>query len=336
MSQTRPVTTAAGARSSAATNAGGRTAFLFAALPPLFWAGNFLVARAMRDEIPPVQMSFWRWALAFTLLLPFAWSAGRRERTLLRHELPFLAILGFVGVTAFNCLIYAALHHTTVVNGALINSLMPAATILFALVLLREPLSAQRILGLLVSLTGAATIIAGGRIGELAFNRGDVLVLCGLTFWAAYTVLIRWRRTQLSPILFLAATAALGTVFHLPLLAWELATSGGFSPSVTAGAAIVYLAIFPSILAYIFWNRAVATLGPGRTAIFMHLMPIFSVVLAVAFLGEHLFAYHGVGAVLIVSGITMVTRPQASKDATWILSGQRDQHDTDHRDDRGR
>jgi drug/metabolite transporter (DMT)-like permease len=299
---------------SAAAHRGTRVALLLAALPPLFWAGNFLVARAMRDAIPPFQMSFWRWALAFVILIPFSWSAARKEGARLRLELPFLAVLGLVGVTAFNCFVYAALQHTTVVNGALINSLMPAATFLFALVLLREPLPVQRVLGLAVSFAGAVAIIAGGRpdrIGDLTFNRGDLLILFGLTFWAAYTVLIRWYRTKLSPVLFLAATAGLGTVFHLPLVAWEAATTGGFSLSPATGAAILYLAVFPSVLAYIFWNQAVATLGPGRTAIFMHLMPIFSVVLAVVFLGERLYAYHVIGALLIVSGITLVTRPRA-------------------------
>jgi len=265
-----PAASVPGPGAAPAANRTGATILLLAALPPLFWAGNFLVARAMRDPVPPFQMSFWRWALAFTLLLPFAWSAGRRERERLRDELGFLTLLGAVGVTAFNCFVYAALHHTSVVNGALINSLMPAVTFLFALVLLGERLAFQRILGLAVSLLGAATIVAGGRperIADLAFNRGDLLVLCGLTFWAAYTVLIRWQRTQLSPILFLTATIGLGTLFHTPLVTWEVATSGGFFLDLRSGAALAYLAIFLSILAYVFWNRAVAALGPARTAI---------------------------------------------------------------------
>lgn len=308
--------TAPGSDAAPAADRVSWTVLLLAALPPLFWAGNFLVARAMRDAIPPFQMSFWRWALALAFLLPFVWSAAWRERSLLRRELGFLALLGAVGVTAFNCFVYTALHHTSVVNGALINSLMPAVTFLFALGLLGERLAVRRVLGLAVSLLGAATIAAGGqpeRIADLAFNHGDLLVLCGLIFWAAYTVLIRWRRTQLSPLVFLTATVGLGTLFHVPLVAWELGTSGGFSLNLRSGAALAYLAVFPSILAYVFWNRAVAALGPGRTAIFMHLMPLFSVALAVIFLGEPVHAHHAVGALLIVSGITFVTRPAAAR-----------------------
>ena len=111
MDRTGPNTLVAEA-GSAAAHRGTRLALLLAALPPLFWAGNFLVARAMRDAIPPFQMSFWRWALAFVILIPFSWSAARKEGARLRLELPFLAVLGLVGVTAFNCFVYAALQHT--------------------------------------------------------------------------------------------------------------------------------------------------------------------------------------------------------------------------------
>lgn len=287
-------------------------AYILAGLPPLFWAGNFLIARAMREEIPPLQMSFWRWTLALILLLPFAWPRIRIGWKGVRRELPFLAFLGLVGVTSFNCFIYAALHFTTVVNAALINSLMPAVTFLFALAILREPLPARRLLGLLISFAGALVIVSRGNpsaLIQIAPNPGDLLVLCGVTFWSLYTVLLRWRPTRLEPIVFLAATVALGALFHAPLVAWELATHGGFGVDGTSALALLYFAIFPSSMAYILWNRSVATLGPGRTGMFMHLMPIFSSALAVAFLGEAFLAYHAAGILLILSGITLVSRP---------------------------
>jgi drug/metabolite transporter (DMT)-like permease len=193
---------------------------------------------------------------------------------------------------------------------------MPAVTFVFALVILREPLPARRLLGLVISFTGAVVIISRGdptRLIQLAPNRGDLLVLIGLTFWALYTVLIRWRPTRLPPIVFLAATVVLGAMFHLPLVAWELATAGGFALDGKSASALLYFAIFPSLLAYIFWNRAVASLGPGRTGMFMHLLPIFSSVLAVVFLGEEFLAYHAVGILLILSGITLVSRPTPKK-----------------------
>ena len=302
----------------AVTAAGERrvpSIYLFAVLPPLFWAGNFLIARMFHDAMPPLQMSFWRWLLAFLVIVPFTARALIGSLPAIRRELGFLIFLGAIGITAFNSFIYAALQYTTVVNAALINSLMPVVTFLFALVFIGDRLSPRQMLGVVLCIAGALFIVARGELDLLlafSLNAGDVLVLAGLTFWALYTVLIRWRKTALPPLVFLTVTIGFGVLFHLPLIAWEYSRQGGFALNAANAAALAYLAIFPSLLAYIFWNRAVAALGPGKTGLFMYLMPIFSTVLAVLLLGEAFRFYHLAGMVLIFFGIAMVTRAAAA------------------------
>ena len=288
-----------------------RFASLFAILPPLFWSGNFLIARVMRDDIPPIQMSFWRWVAAFLILLPFAIPQGRGQGAQIREELPFLCVMGAVGITAFNCFLYAALHTTTVVNASLINTLAPVMTFVLALALLRDRLRAVQVGGIAVALAGAVVIISRGDLtglAALAPNRGDLLVMVGIMFWALYTVLIRWRPTKLPLRVFLAVIMGLGALFHLPLVAWEVSTGGGFEVTAAAVAAILYFAIFPSVLSYLIWNKAVAVLGPGRTGMYMYLMPFFGAVLGVWLLDEDFFLYHLGGIVLIMAGITLVNR----------------------------
>jgi drug/metabolite transporter (DMT)-like permease len=302
------------ARLSAAFSA-PRFAYLFALLPPLFWSGNFLIARVMRDDIPPIQMSFWRWVAAFLILLPFALPQWRERRAQIRKELPFLCLLGAVGILAFNCFVYAALHTTTVVNASLINTLMPVMTFVLALVVLREKLRAVQILGVAVAFAGAVVIIGRGDLTGLAVlapNRGDLLVMAGLTFWAIYTVLIRWRPTRLPLRVFLAVTMGLGAAFHLPLVAWEIPSQGGVAVSVATVAAILYFAIFASALSYLIWNKAVAVIGPGRTGMYMYLMPFFGAVLGVWLLDEDFFLYHLAGIALILAGIALVNRTAPS------------------------
>lgn len=288
-----------------------RFAYLFAVLPPLFWSGNFLIARFMRNEIPPIQMSFWRWVLAFLILLPFTAPHFRGQGARIRQELPFLCVIGVVGITAFNCFIYSALHYTTVVNAALINTLMPVVTFLLALVILRERLRAVQVGGVLLALTGAVLIIGRGdisRIAAVAPNRGDLLVVTGLTFWSLYTVLIRWRPTKLPLRVFLTVTIGLGALFHLPLVAWEVSTAGTFAVTGPVVGSLLYFALFPSVLSYLIWNRAVAAIGPGRTGMYMYLMPFFGAVLGVWLLDEDFYFYHLVGIALILAGITLVNR----------------------------
>ena len=288
---------------------------------PLFWAGNFVVARLLHDEIPPFQISFWRWVIALVVLALWtrhslgaaglSGAARAGDRQLLRKDWLWLAFLGAIGVTAFNCLVYVGLGRTTVVNGALINALMPVLTFLFAAVFIGERFTLRRLAGLALCLTGALVIAARGdpgSLGRIWMSGGDLLILAAGSCWALYTVLVRWRPSALPVPVFLVVTTAFGVAFHLPLIAWEVARAGTFAASPGNLAALVYLGIFPSVLAYIFWNRAIASIGPGRTGMFMYLMPLFSAVLAVVILGERVHAFHLAGAALIFSGIMIVTR----------------------------
>ena len=289
-----------------------RQIHLLAVLPPLFWAGNFLVARMFNEVIPPFQMSFWRWFIALLIILPFTVRAVLENMPAIRRELAYLAFLGAIGITAFNCLIYLALQYTTVVNAALINSLMPVVTFILALFFMGDRLRMRQTFGVVVCIIGTLLIIARGDLAVLLaldINAGDFLVLAGLTFWALYTVMIRWRKSVLPPMVFLTVTIAFGVLFHFPLVGWEFATRGGLAAEPTNLLALLYLAIFPSLLAYIFWNRTVSALGPGKTGLFMYLMPIFSTLLAVLLLGEEFKIFHLIGMTLIVIGIALVTRP---------------------------
>lgn len=285
--------------------------WIYAVLPPLFWAGNFLLARMMRDDIPPLQMSFFRWLLALAILAPFAWPAMRRHLPEARRELAFLALLGLVGVTAFNCFVYVALHFTTVVNASLINSFMPVVTFLIAYLLIGQKLNRIQLFGVALSIMGALLVISRGNLAGLdglAFNPGDLLVLCGVSCWALFTVLIRWRPSALPLLPFLFVTTAFGILFHLPLVAIEVWQVGGSRIDLPNAVGLLYLAVFPSLLAYIFWTRAVGQLGPGKASMFMHLMPVFSALLAMIFLGETLATYHLVGFCLIMIGIVTVSK----------------------------
>lgn len=287
-----------------------RAAYWLAMLPPLFWSGNFLIARLMRESIPPVQMSFWRWSLALLILVPFCWRSIIDSWPRIRGNLPFLALLGAIGVTAFSCFVYAALHYTPVANAALVNSLLPVVTFLLAYLILKQSLTRQQLAGIALSLCGAILVICRGDLRTLLGftpNKGDLLVFAGMSCWALYTVLIRWRPAGLPPMALLGVTVFFGVLFHLPAVTWEYVVQGGFQLTMATAGALVYFALFPSILAYVFWNRSVAVLGPGKTGMFMHLLPPSSAALGFIVLGEQIAWYHFAGFAIIVLGIWLVT-----------------------------
>ena len=286
------------------------TAYLPAILAPLFWSSNFILGRALHQTIPPIALSFWRWALALLLVLPFALPRLRGQWGLIRRHWSMLSLLAVLGVTNFNTFVYLGLQTTTATNAILLVSATPMLIVLLSLLLLRQRTGMPQLGGILLSLAGVAVIIARGDVlalGALRPNGGDWWVLGAVLSWALYSVGLRWRPPGMDPLAFLTATIAVGLVPLVPLYAWELGQGRSFVVDAVSLGAIGYVALFPSVLAYVLWNRAVADLGASRTGQLLHLMPAFGAVLAMLLLGERLHLYHLTGIGLIAAGIALAT-----------------------------
>ena len=289
--------------------------YLLLSLTSLFWAANWVVGRAMRNEMPPVAMGFWRWTIALLILLPFAAPELRRKRAVVRANWLTLTLLGVLGAIAFNTLIYVGLQYTAATNGVMFNSISPVLIILLSWVISRERISKLQACGVALSLCGVLVIVARGDGATLAafhFNRGDLWLITAMVLWALYTIVLRRRPPELSAMGFLTAMLLLSLPFLLPFYLWEFNQRGGFALTTATVTALAYYATLPSIVAYLFWNRGVAQVGPNKAGLFVHLMPLFGAILSVIFLGERLFAYHYAGAVLIFTGIWLTTRKARS------------------------
>ena len=288
--------------------------YLLLTLTALFWSGNFVLGRGIRMVIPPVSLNFWRWVGALMILSPFGVPRIRSQYALFRRSWMLLALLSIPSVTIFNAFIYTALRATTTTNTVLVNAMVPIFIAVILLLVFREPMGIRQSAGVAVSLIGLLFIITHGNLAvltTLSFSRGDLWTLGAGVSWALYSVLLRFRPLNMDPIAFLTALVFFGLVFMLPFYLWEYAGQGGFELTTVSLASIAYVSVFPSVLAYIFWNFGVARVGANRAGIFFHLMPVFSIVLARLFLGEQFGLNHLVGMVLIFSGIAMTTLPAA-------------------------
>jgi drug/metabolite transporter (DMT)-like permease len=285
--------------------------YLLLTLANLFWAGNWVVGRAFRDEVPPFALSFWRWTIALLLLLPFAWPHLRRDRPALIAAWPWLLLCGTLGTGGYNALAYMGLQYTTAINGLLLNSFVPIMIVSLSWLLLGRRLGGKEALGILVSFTGVIAIVARGEpstLLALALNVGDIWVLASVLVWAIYTLLLPHRPT-VHPYSFLLVITIVGLIALAPFYAWEIHSGRHVTLSPASVSGIIYTGVFPAFLGYIFWNRGVAEVGPARAGLFMHLIPAFGIVLSVAFLSEQPRLYHLAGIGLIFSGIWLNTRP---------------------------
>lgn len=282
-----------------------------------FWAGNAVIARGVADEIGPFALAFWRWAVALAFILPFGLPHLRRAGSVIRADIRPLIWLGTLSVSAYNTLLYFAAHTTTAVNIALVNSTMPIAIAVLAHFVLREQTSRVQALGFAAAAVGMLVIVARGEwrvLAELAFREGDLLMIAAVVVWGVYSVLLRLWRVRLHPVGFLTVTIIVGVALLLPLFAWEVAAQGHFAWRAVHLPMFGYLAIFPSILAFLFWNHAVAVVGPSVTGMFIYLVPVFTAMLAYPLLGESLSGYHAVGGAAILVGLYLATRSRGGRE----------------------
>ena len=285
--------------------------YLLLVLTTLFWSGNFVLARAVHLSVPPVGLSFWRWSLAGAILLPFVWRSMAAQWPLVRRHLTLVTLLALLGVSSFNTLVYLGLQTPTATNGVLLQSIIPLVIILLSRLILGVLVSAAQAFGILVSLLGVLAIITRGDLQVLlqfAFTRGDLLVLAAVVAWGFYSTLLKKLPRALHGLPLLGYTIAIGVLGIAPVYAWEIARGLRMTPDALTLASVAYVAVFPSLLAYLFWNRAVAQLGPNRCGQFIHLMPVFGSLLSVLFLGERLHGYHLAGILFVAAGIAIATR----------------------------
>jgi len=284
--------------------------YILLILTTLFWSGNFVLSRGMHAAIPPMSLSFWRWTVALLILCCFGLRHLIAQREFVLEHKKFIIMQGIIGVAGFNSLIYLAIQTTTAINAVLVNSCIPVIIVVISWIMYNDRLSLRQTIGVFISLSGVLLIISQGKLSTLLglhFNRGDILVFLAAILWALYSANLKKYPKGLHPFAYLTGIVIVGLAVITPLYLFELSTGKTMQLSTNTFIAIGYVALFASVLAFIFWNRAVTMLGANIAGPFIHLMPVFSTILAVIFLGETLTTNHIKAIALIFSGILMTT-----------------------------
>ena len=301
------------------------SAFFLLALANLFWAGNWVIGRALRDAIEPVTLNFWRWLIAALILAPFALPAMAANRGAIRRSAGLLLLLALTGVGLFQTLVYVGLRTTTTVNAVLLNSSAPLFMLLCSWAIERERATHRQIAGMLISLAGILVILARGEpdsLLRLEFHAGDGWILLAMPMWGIYSVLLKRRPPELGGVVFLFLISVAGVMLLAPVFVLEaLHTPLRWPPRwptqwPTAGeaAAVLYVAAAASVGAFICWNRGVAVLGANAAGFTLHLLPAFGTLLAMVFLGEAFHAFHAAGVTTILVGVIVATRASLRPD----------------------
>jgi drug/metabolite transporter (DMT)-like permease len=283
--------------------------YLLLSLTSLFWAGNIVLARYVAGHVPPMTLSCVRWIGAFSMLLPFAWPHLKRDWPALREKLPLMVTLSATGFALNNALSYWALQYTEALNALLIQSAGPLFVALWSL-MFGVRLTWAQIAGIAISLLGVLVIILRGdfgALGNIQFNKGDVMFAGALLAFGLYAALMT-RRPKTHQLSLISFTMGCGALLLLPFSVWEISTGFTPKPDTLTIATLIYVVIFPSALAYLFFNRGIALIGPNRAAPFFHLVPVFGSAMAILLLGEQPRLFHLIGYVLVLAGVVIASR----------------------------
>lgn len=280
-----------------------------AVLAAIIWSGNFIVAKAVNKQIPPVALNFYRWLLASVIMLSFAWKKIRAEWPVVRKSFGYLFWISLMGISLFNSFVYVGAHYTSATNLALIGTTSsPILSILFARIFLNERIGLLKITGMILCITGVLYLLSKGNwenLLNLHFSKGDLWVLLAAFCFAVYNTMVKKKPGGISPVNFLFTIFSLGTLLALPVFIWESQRYAAVSWNSELVLSVVYLGLGASVICFLIWNKAIRLLGAGRTALFGNLIPVFSSMEAALILNEQFTGLHITSMLLIFMGILL-------------------------------
>ena len=280
-----------------------------AVLATFIWSGNFIVAKAVNQQIPPISLNFYRWLTASLVLLPFAWRLFRAQWKTVVQRWPYFFWISLTGISLFNTFVYAGAHYTSAINLALIGTTSsPILSILLARIFLHERIGLLKMAGLLICISGVLFLLSKGKwenLQRLHFSTGDLWVLAAAFCFSIYNTMVKKKPATVSPLNFLFTVFSLGTLMLVPAWLWEIRQYPPVAWDYRLLLEILYLGLGASVICFFIWNIAISKLGAGRTALFGNLIPIFSSIGAALLLHEEFTLVHVTSMTLVFIGIIL-------------------------------
>jgi len=289
-----------------------KTAYIFLILATLFWSGNFIVGKAASlFEIPPFTLNFYRWTFAWLILAPFTLKEIFKKKSHILNNIKLILILGITSITVFNSIVYYSLNFTQVISGVLMISTIPVMIIFFCWVFKIEKTNFYQLLGVLFSLMGVVVIVTNADVNKLLnlnFNKGDLWMVVAMFSWAMYSALLRKKKFELSQISLLQTIISAGLILLLPAYLIEMTLGYRANINLPFILTLTYVVLFPGLASFFFWIKGISIIGSNRSGIFLHLMPIFSTIMAMLIFKEKFMTFHLIGAILIITGIILSSK----------------------------
>jgi drug/metabolite transporter (DMT)-like permease len=292
-------------------------AYLMLIICSFFWSGNFIIGKfATLYEVPPLTLNFFRWLIIWLILIPFTLRDILKNIKVIKKKFYPIILMSVTSISVFNSVVYYSLNFTQVLNGALMISIIPVLIVFISFIFKTEKINFSQILGLLLSITGVATIVTRldfSTLIKLDLNKGDLWLIVAMFSWAIYSTMLRTHKTGLKYLSFISVIVSIGLIFLFPQFLFEFYNHQVIKFNIPVFLITTYVVLFAGLGAYILWNKAVVIVGPNKAGIFLHLMPVFSSFMAIFLLNEKLMNFHIIGAIIIIIGIYLSSKKTLSR-----------------------
>jgi len=281
----------------------GTIAFLFAITATLFWAGNAIVGKVLADTIPAFSLNFWRWVLAFFILIPFAAPKCFQQFSLIWKQRGLITLLSLLSITVYNAFQYLALQTTSPGNVGIITATMPALILMISTLFGQHRIQTKDALGIGLAFSGVVLVMLSSKKGMSGINYGDIIMLFAVLSFAFYSVLLRNISPEIHTAALLLCLIGIGILFSIPLYIWDLIYHpqplwfAGNTPILLS-----YIAIFPALASYFLWNMAVKRGGALVTSLSINMLPVFALIFSVLFLQLNISFYQILSVLLVFVG----------------------------------
>lgn len=280
--------------------------YILMVLATILWAGAFIAGKLGINEFTPVILTYLRILIAFIILFPIMKKRNPKDWKLKKENYTLVLSLGLVGMTGYHLLFFNALKYTTASNASVINAFNPLITGVFASIILKDKLSSKKIILILIAFLGVTLTITQWdllKIFSNGINIGDLLMLGGATSWAIYSILVKRGMKNMSPMKLTTYSFLACVVILTPFALKEIIFNGALNVTPSAYLAIFYMAIFPTVGGYTIQQYSIKELGPSTTALFINLVPVFSIIMAVVFLKEDFYMLNIISIAMIIFSV---------------------------------
>jgi drug/metabolite transporter (DMT)-like permease len=273
----------------------------------LVTGATFNLAKYAVQYFSAASAAGWRFGIA--ALVMFAILISRRNlkwETIKRYGVTY-SFLGIIGVFGFNTFFFLGMNQTSPINGALIMGTNPLITTILAYFILKVSISRKQTFGILFALLGVTLVLTKGSwevIETLSYSRGDLLILAGNVCWALYGVLGRKYLSRSSSLETTTYTMIIGAIGLIALSAFSPSVKPAVTIPVTAWGAILFMAIFTSVLGYLWWNKSMEIIGAANTAVFFNLVPVVTMLISIM-TGTAVTIVQVLGTLLVILGVLL-------------------------------